>query len=86
MKGYIHVRDEQRNDLTQEISVSDRYFDASNDFVFEKTDSGYMYCLPNENWKEGFYLYAHEGAEILEYNYNYYFDTLNALKDFPPPS
>lgn len=73
MKGYIHVRDEQRNDLTQEISVSDRYFDASNDFVFEKTDSGYMYCLPNENWKEGFYLYAHEGAEILEYNYNYYF-------------
>ena len=55
------------------LSISSKSSAFSPKTVFEKTDSGYMYCLPNENWKEGFYLYAHEGAEILEYNYNYYF-------------
>ncbi len=71
--GNVRVREEKRDDLTGEMSVSDRRFDPQRDLVFEKTETGYRYYLPNEDWEEGFYIYAHEGAEILKHNYINYF-------------
>jgi len=71
--GRVRVREEERNDLTGEMTISDRRFDPQQDLVFEKTGTGYRYYLPNEDWKEGFYIYAHEGAEMLKYNYIQYF-------------
>jgi len=67
--GRVRVREEERDDLTNEMKVSDRRFDPEQDLVFEKTATGYRYYLPNEDWQEGFYIRAQEGAGILEYNY-----------------
>lgn len=85
--GHVRVREEEHNDLTGELAVSDRYFNHKHDIVFRKTETGYDYYLPNEDWKEGFYIFAHEGAEILKYNYNKYFceDMADLIKgDFAP--
>lgn len=71
--GCIRTREEERDDLTGEMMVSDRAFDPQKDLVFEETETGYRYYLPNEDWKEGFYIYAHEGAEMLKHNYIQYF-------------
>lgn len=71
--GYVRVRDEKRDDLTGEMTVSDRRFDPQKDLVWEETDGGYGYYLPSEDWNEGFRIYAREGARMLEYNYRYYF-------------
>lgn len=71
--GCVRSREEQRHDLTGEMMVSDRSFDPQQDLVFEETEGGYRYYLPSEDWKEGFYIYAHEGAEMLRYNYVQYF-------------
>ena len=71
--GYIRVREEKRHDVNGEMTVSDKRFDPQQDLVFEKTETGYRYYLPNEDWSEGFYIYAHEGAEMLANNYNHYF-------------
>jgi len=74
--GRIRVRNEERNDLTGEMTVLDRRFDPQKDLVFEKTENGYHYYLPNEDWQdEVFYIRASVGAEILEYNYVEYFCT-----------
>lgn len=71
--GRVRVREEERNDLTEDMDASDRRFNPQQDLVFEKTDTGYRYYLPNEDWQEGFYIYAHENAEMLKYNYLKYF-------------
>ena len=67
--GRVRVREEERDDLTNEMKVSDRRFDPEQDLVFEATATGYQFYLPNEDWQEGFYIRAQEGAGILEYNY-----------------
>ena len=67
--GRVRVREEERNDLTGEMTVSDRRFAPQQDLVFEKTETGYRYYLPNEDWQEVFYIRASVGAEMLEYNY-----------------
>ena len=71
--GRVRVREEVRDDLTNEMTKSDRRFDPQQDLVFEETATGYRYYLPNEDWQEGFYIRAQEGAKILEYNYIEYF-------------
>lgn len=72
--GRIRVREEERNELTGELTGFDRRFDPQKDLVFEETETGYQYYLPNEDWEdEVFYIRAHEGAEILQYNYIEYF-------------
>ncbi|MBQ3077897.1 MAG: hypothetical protein IJC43_08565, partial [Clostridia bacterium] len=72
--GRVRVREEERNDLTNEMTKSDRRFDPEQDLVFEKTATGYQFYLPNEDWQEEvFYIRASEGAGILEYNYIEYF-------------
>ena len=73
LTGNIRVREEERDDLTNEMAVSDRRFDPQQDLVFEETETGYRYYLPNEDWKEGFYIRAQEGAEMLKNNYIRYF-------------
>ena len=38
--------------------------------MFEKTEMGYRYYVPDEEWRdENFCIYAYEGSEILEHNY-----------------
>ena len=71
--GRVRVQEEERNDLSGEMTVSDRRFDPQQDLVFEETETGYRYYLPNEDWEEGFYIYAHEGAEMMKNNYIKYF-------------
>ena len=71
--GRIRSREEERNDLTGEMTVSDRRFDPQQDLIFEETETGYRYYLPDEDWQEGFYICAHEGAGMLKYNYIKYF-------------
>ncbi len=71
--GRVRVREEEHNDLNGETTVSDRCFDPRQDLVFEKTETGYCYYMPNEDWEEGFYIYAHENAGILKYDYIKYF-------------
>ena len=71
--GCVRNREEKRHDLTGEMVVSDRSFNPQQDLVFEETETGYRYYLPNEDWKEGFFIYAHEGSEMLKYNYIQYF-------------
>ena len=72
--GRVRVREEERDDLTNEMTRSDRRFDPEQDLVFEETSTGYQFYLPNEDWQEEvFYIRASEGAGILKYNYIEYF-------------
>lgn len=74
LTGRVRVREEKHDDLTDEMTRSDRRFDPQRDLVFEKTETGYQYYLPNEEWEdEVFYIHAQEGAEILKYDYIKYF-------------
>lgn len=76
LTGRIRAREEERDDLTGEMTVSDRRFDPQQDLVFEETETGYQYYLPNEDWEdEVFYIRAYEGAEILKHNYICYFSS-----------
>ena len=61
--------------------VSDRCFDPQKNLVFEETETGYQYYLPDKDWEdEVFYIYAHEGAKILEYNYiDYYYSDVDGF-------
>ena len=71
--GRVRVREEERNDLTGEMTVSDRRFAPQQDLVFEETKTGYRYYQPNEDWEEGFYIFAQEGAEIIKDSFIYYY-------------
>ena len=71
--GCVRTREEKRHDQIGEMTMTDRSFDPQQDLVFEETETGYRYYLPNEDWKEGFFIYAHEGSEMLKYNYIQYF-------------
>lgn len=74
LSGRVRVREEKRNDLTSETTVTDRRFDTQSDIVFEETKNGYRYYLPSEDWRdEVFYVYASEGSEVLRHNYIKYF-------------
>ena len=70
--GRVSVREEERNDLTGELTVSDRRFDPEQDLVFEETATGYRYYMPNEDWQEVFTIHVSEGGGILEHDYMEY--------------
>ncbi len=74
------MRAEERNALTGEMTVSDRRFDPLHDMVFEETETGYRYYLPDRDWTEGFYIRAHEGARMLKHNYiKYFYDDVSGF-------
>jgi len=74
LTGRIRVREEERDDLTGEMTASDRRFAPRQDLVFEETQSGYQYYLPNADWAdEVFCIRANEDAGIRKHNYIYYF-------------
>lgn len=73
LTGHTRVRKEERNHLTGKITATDRCFDPEQDIVFEETQTGYRYYMPNDDWQEVFTIRASEGAKMLEHDYMEYF-------------
>lgn len=69
LRGLIRIREEVRKDGTNELTVSDKNFNPETDLVFEKTEDGYMYYFPNEDWDLPFTIRAYVGSEILKHDY-----------------
>ncbi len=69
LRGLVRVCEEVRKDGTNELTVSDKRFEQERDLVFEKTEDGYMYYFPNEDWDIPFTIRAYPGSEILEHDY-----------------
>lgn len=80
--GRVCVREEERNDLTKEETVTERRFEPDQDLVFEETATGYRYYLPNKDWQEVFNIYADKGSAMLEYDYiQYYYSNVDGYID-----
>ncbi len=70
--GQIRERIESVDADTNQQTVTDRQFEPTKDFVFEKTETGYRYINRIEEWDYTFTVLADEGAEILKHDYIFY--------------